>query len=144
MVDDDEDVRHILGAVLEKRGLIVHGASSGRQALGLLAEHPYAVVLLDLVMPDIDGFDVLHSVQSQWPQSPPVVLVLTGAEQEIVDRLDPHRIHGIIRKPFDPEEIASLVVACSEIKRRSTFRPMAIATMISSAQFIAWLNRFGG
>jgi hypothetical protein len=47
-----------------------------------------------------------------------------------------------MRKPFDPEELASVVVACAEIRSRSTFGTMAIATMIAGSPFLAWLNRF--
>ncbi len=145
VVDDDEDVRKILIAVLEKRRLTVHVAADGREALHLLAENTYAVVILDLLLPGIDGLDLLRQLQSaDMPQPMPVVLVLTGAPNEIVERLDPQRIHGLIRKPFDPEELAGLTLACAEIKRRGPFPAMAIATLVSGAQLFAWLNRFGG
>ena len=145
VVDDDEDVRKILISVLEKRGLTVHVAADGREALQLLGENTYAVIILDLLLPEIDGLDVLRQLQAgDMPQPAPVVLVLTGAPNEIVERLDPQRIHGLIRKPFDPEELASLTLACAEIKRRGPFPAMAIATLVSGAQLFAWLNRFGG
>jgi hypothetical protein len=67
--------------------------------------------------------------------------VLTGADRTIVERLDPQRIHGVVRKPFDPEELASVVVACAEIRGRSTFETMAIATVLAGSPFIAWLSR---
>ena len=145
VVDDDADVRKILTSVLEKRGLAVHAAADGKEALALLEANTYAVIILDLLLPEIDGFDVLRHLQSgEVTQPPPVVLVLTGAPDEIVSRLDPRRIHGLIRKPFDPEELGSLTLACAEIKRRGPFPAMAIATLVSGAQLIAWLNRFGG
>ena len=145
VVDDDSDVRNILTSVLEKRGLEVHSAGDGRQALDLLAENVYAVVVLDLLLPEIDGFDVLRQLQTgELMQPAPVVLVLSGAPHEVVERLDPQRIHGLVRKPFDPEELASIVVACAEVKRRGPFPTMAIATMLSGAQLLSWLNRFSG
>jgi CheY-like chemotaxis protein len=144
VVDDDPDVRRLLSSVLNPSGLLVDLASNGVEALDLLREHPYAVVLLDLLMPALDGFGVLDALKTEPIQSSPVVLVLTGAERSVVERLDPQQIHGIVRKPFDPHELAALVVACSEIKGRGPFGAMAIATMISGAPLLAWLNRFSG
>ncbi len=143
VVDDDDDVRRILTTALDGRGLIVNTAADGREALGLLRQNSYAVVLLDLLMPGIDGFTVLERLRAEPPASPAVVLVISGADRSVVERLDPQRIHGIVRKPFDPDDLAGLVVACSEVRRRGAFQTMAMATMISGAPLLAWLNRFG-
>ncbi|HEY3056078.1 MAG TPA: response regulator [Thermoanaerobaculia bacterium] len=139
VVDDDDDVRRILSSALTTSGLTVDTAGGGKEAIDLLRENSYAVVLLDLLMPGVDGFSVIDAMRAESMQSPPVVLVITGADRSVVDRLDPQRIHGVVRKPFEPEELASLVLACSEIKSRGTFGTMAIATMISGAPLLAWL-----
>lgn len=141
IVDDDSSVREILSAVLQQHDLIVDAADGGAAAVELLREHHYAVVLLDLLMPGVDGFALLDRMAAGDVTSPPVVLVITGADRSAIERLDAQRIHGIVRKPFDPEEIARLVVACAEIKSRSSFGPMAIATMIAGGPFLALLNR---
>jgi len=141
VVDDDHDVRTILGTVLRRKGLEVTVAVDGQQALALLNERRFSVLILDLLMPEADGFDVLDALHRSDPKTLPVVLVLTGAERQIVERLDPDRIHGIVRKPFDPEELASLVLACAEIRARGPFEAMVIATMLAGAPFIAWLSR---
>ena len=141
IVDDDPDVRTIMGAALRQRGLEVTVAEDGVQALAALSSEKFAVVILDLLMPRADGFEVLDQLYRADPKSLPVVLVLTGAERPIVERLDPQRIHGIVRKPFDPEDLASLVVACAEIRGRSTFEAMALATMLAGSPLIAFLSR---
>ena len=141
IVDDDPDVRKLLTSALEPQGIVVHSASDGEEALTCLRENAYAVIILDLLMPKLDGFGVLAAMQTDVMQSPPVVLVLTGADRATVERLDPQRIHGIVRKPFDAQELASLIIACSEIKGRNTFGTMAIATLVSGAPFLAWLVR---
>ena len=141
IVDDDPEVRKLITAALAPHGIVVHAASDGEEALSCLRENAYAVILLDLLMPKLDGFGVLDALQSEGMQSPPVVLVLTGADRATVERLDAQRIHGIVRKPFDAQELASLIIACSEIKQRSTFGTMAIATLVSGAPFLAWLVR---
>jgi CheY-like chemotaxis protein len=141
IVDDDPDVRKVITAALAPYGLVVHAAGDGEEALSCLRENTYTVILLDLMMPKVDGFGVLDALKTEAMQSPPVVLVLTGADRTIVERLDSQRIHGIVRKPFDAQELATLIVACSEIKGRGSFGTMAIATFVSGAPFLAWLVR---
>ena len=138
IVDDDAVIRELLGTLLRQRDLTVDEASDGREALELLKENVYSVVLLDLLMPNVDGFGVIEGLTSS-----PVVLVITGAERALVKQLDPKKIHGVVRKPFDAEELANLVVACAEIRSRSAFETMAISAMIAGGPFLAWLNRFG-
>jgi CheY-like chemotaxis protein len=141
IVDDDPDVRKLITSALTPHGLIVDSAGDGEEALGYLRENAYAVILLDLLMPKLDGFGVLAAMKTDGMQSPPVVLVVTGADRTVVERLDAERIHGIVRKPFDAEDLAMLIVACSEIKGRGSFGTMAIATLVSGAPFLAWLVR---
>ena len=140
VVDDDADTVRLLHTILTQRGLSVDGAADGDEALELLRTNRYACILLDLLMPRVDGFSVLAAIKDQTIFSPSVVLVITGAERSVLDRLDSDLIHGIVRKPFDPEDLASLVAACVEIKARGRFETMAIA-MLSSAPFLTWLQR---
>jgi len=138
VVDDDSDVRDLLTTMLRQRSLAVDVAADGRQAIDLMREHQYTVIILDLLMPVMDGFAVLDAM-SGMEGTPPVVLVLTGADRLTIDRLDAQRIHGIVRKPFDPEELGSLIAACAEIRGRSPFEAMAMA-MIAGGPFLAWLS----
>ena len=141
VVDDDVEIRNLLSAVLERYDMVVDTAADGAAAIDLLRESQFAVVLVDLMMPGMDGFALLDHISARQAVSPPVVLVITAADRSAIERLDAQRIHGVVRKPFDPEEIARLVVACAEIKSRSPFGPMAIATMIAGGPFLALLNR---
>ena len=140
IVDDDATIRLMLTGVLRRRDMIVDEALDGREALDLLKQHSYSVVLLDLLMPNVDGFGVIENIGTAI--STPVVLVITGADRSLVRQLDPQRIHGIVNKPFDPEELANLVVTCAEIKSRSPFETMAISAMIAGGPFLAWLNKW--
>jgi CheY-like chemotaxis protein len=141
VVDDDAEIRHMLTTVLQQHELVVDPASDGHEAMDLLRQFQYAVVLMDLMMPGIDGFALLDQMAGGGVLSPPVVLVVTAADRNTLERLDAQRIHGIIRKPFDPEEIARLVVACAEIKSRGPFGAMAIATVLAGSPLLALLNR---
>jgi len=140
IVDDDAATRELIGSVLRRRELTVDEAEDGVEALELLKEHRYAVVLLDLLMPNVDGFGVIENLETAI--STPVVLVITGADRSLIRKLDPQRIHGVVNKPFDAEDLATLVVACAEIKSRSPFEAMAISAMIAGGPFLAWLNKW--
>jgi two-component system, sensor histidine kinase and response regulator len=139
-VDDDPEIRAILSRVLRQESLTVDVADDGDVALDLLRNHHYAVVLLDLMMPGIDGFEVLDAIRSDPAIEQPVVLVVSGAERAMLTRLDASRIHGVVKKPFDPNELAAVVVACVDIRGRNTLGTMAIATVISTAPLIALLK----
>ena len=140
VVDDDAEVRALLSSVFRQHGLTVDVAGDGREAIDLIVATPYAVVVLDLIMPTVDGFAVLDHLRASDALSP-VVIVVTGAEEQIVGRLDPRIVHGVIRKPFDAMELSSIVVACAEIRGRRAFETMAIAAMFAGPPLMAWLSR---
>jgi len=139
VVDDDAPVRKLLVSVLKSRGLIVDEAADGGEAIALCAVNLYRVILLDLLMPNVDGFAVLDALAARPPSETPIVLVLTGADYETTQRLNPKSIHGVIRKPVEVAEIAALVRACVELKAAGPFGPMAVA-MLGSVPLIALLS----
>lgn len=141
VVEDDDDLRGMVSALLRQRLLAVDAAAGGAEAIALLGANQYSVILLDLLMPEPDGFAVLRAFDDKTISVPPVVLVVTGADQNVVDRLDSDRIHGIVRKPFDPDELALLVMACADIRSRSNFGMMAVA-MLSGARLLDLLQRW--
>ena len=137
VVDDDAEIRRILVTALRLKSLSADEATDGGSAISLLREHRYAVVLLDIMMPDVDGFAVLDAIEQDT--NPPVVLVVSGAGKHVLDRVNTTKIHGIVKKPFDPLEIAEVVSACAEIRGRSAFETMAYATILSGS-LITFLN----
>jgi DNA-binding response OmpR family regulator len=125
VVDDDADIRGLLVTAFSMKNLIVDTAVDGEQAIEMLRQHSYGVVVLDLFMPVTDGFAVLDMIHNDAMQ--PVVLVVTGADRKTIEKLDARRIHGIVKKPFDVEELASVVASCAEVRSMRGFETMAIA-----------------
>ena len=76
IVDDEEVVRLSHMRSLESADCNAQAAEGGRQALSVMEQHPFDVVLLDLRMPDLDGMDVLKTIKQRWPDSE--VVVITG------------------------------------------------------------------
>ena len=128
IVDDDADIRNLLHTALRLKSLSVDTAIDGQQALDLLRQHSYGVVLLDLFMPVIDGFAVLDAIEKDT--NPPVVLVITGADRGTIEKLDARRIHGVVKKPFDIEELSGVVAACADVRGMRGLETMAIAIPI--------------
>lgn len=136
--DDDPEMRHLLVAALRNKTLQIDEAHDGASAIELLRANRYAVVLLDLMMPGVDGFGVLDAIDHETHQ--PVVLVVSGAGRTVLDRLDSRKIHGVVKKPFDATELAAIVASCAEIRGRGPFEVMAVATMVAGAPLIALLD----
>lgn len=109
--------------VLRRRGLHADAARNGIEALEKLAVHHYEVMLLDLMMPQMNGYDVLTHLAAQPAERRPLVLVLTaGLEPR---PLDTRVVIGMLHKPFDVELLVDTVVGCLSLqtttKTQSTF-----------------------
>jgi DNA-binding response OmpR family regulator len=105
LVDDDEDVQQILGRYLQQDGHDVVPAHDGLQALAAVAAGNVDVAILDLTLPDLDGFEVLRRVRS-GPQRDLPVLLLTARGEE-ADRLLGLGLGAddYVVKPFSAREI---------------------------------------
>jgi len=120
VVDDDEAIRKLIAAILRRRSFSVDTVSNGEEALKKLAEHSYSIMLLDLMMPRLDGFSVIERVRDQKIAVEIVVVTAAGASQ--VKGLDHSVVRAVISKPFD---VTQLVEAVSRICNESGARPTA-------------------
>lgn len=110
VVDDDDAIRALLLTILRRRGMKIDTARSGLEAVQRIAACRYALILLDLMMPHMSGYDVLDRLEEMQPEQRPFVLVLTaGGEPRM---LNPAIVAGTVRKPFDIEMLIDSVVAC--------------------------------
>ncbi len=116
VVDDEEVVRDVLATLLEGEGYRVDLAENGTQALDMVPNGDYGVVLLDLMMPDLDGLDVLASLQKI--ESGPACVVLTAyASIEKAVRATRLGAFDFIAKPFKNDEILLVVKNANEQRR---------------------------
>ena len=110
LVDDDPDIRGLLAFTLEDEGHVVRVASDGEAALELLADQPPDCMVLDLMMPNIDGFGVLAEMRDRDLAPTTRVLILSCK----VDERDFVRGYELgadeyVTKPFDPAELIEVV-----------------------------------
>jgi len=110
VVDDDDAIRTLLVTVLRKRRFIVDDARNGEEAIERARLCRYSIVLLDLMMPRLNGYEFLGQIE-EWPkhQRPLVIVLTAGTEPR---DLDPDIVAGTIRKPFDIELLVDTVSAC--------------------------------
>jgi DNA-binding response OmpR family regulator len=117
VVDDDLALRGLFTTLLGKKGFAVDTAADGRIAFDQIHLHNYSVILLDLMMPDVNGFELLDWLERDSPSLLQKVIVMTGASQRAIQNLDTSRVWGLIRKPFDIDNLVSSTLACAEGKR---------------------------
>lgn len=114
VVDDDAALQTLFVAMLERKGFRVDVAGDGRAAYDQISRNAYSVILLDLMMPEVNGFELLERLARDSPTLLPRVIVITGASRRVVQSLDTAPIWGLIRKPFDIDELIESVIACSD------------------------------
>lgn len=115
LVDDEAGIRSTLGSFLERSGHRVLLASDGVEALDLLAGHPIDIVVTDVLMPRMDGRELVRRVRAHGTWVPIILLTQVDASYERVSALD-EGADDYLSKPFDPAELASRIRA---VLRRS-------------------------
>lgn len=109
IVDDESSVHEVLRAYLEREGFIVYSATNGREGLALAESKSPALVVLDLMLPDLSGEELCAEVRSR-SDVPILMLTAKSAEEQ--------RVHGLklgaddyLSKPFSPRELVARVKA---------------------------------
>ncbi|MDB4959088.1 MAG: response regulator receiver protein [Myxococcales bacterium] len=104
IVDDDDDVREITQDMLERRGYEVVAVESGADALAYLAHDTPAVMLLDLEMDDVNGWEVIGALEKRPDFAKITIVVVSGSEST------PPRGVQFLRKPFRIEALTDILV----------------------------------
>ena len=109
IVDDDASIRTLLRLVAERRGYSVDVAADGLEALRLLSERRYDLAIIDLMMPRVNGYELVDGIR-RFDQRPTIVIA-TAMTDSLIGLLDAEIVHSIIRKPFDIEMLGALMTA---------------------------------
>jgi two-component system sensor histidine kinase/response regulator len=118
VVDDDAANRDVLSRRLQQQGHEVRTASSGDEALRMMREEPFDVVLLDIIMPDIDGYEVLSQIKADDSlRHLPVIMISAIDEVHSVVRCIEAGADDYLAKPFDPTLLRARIGASLEKKR---------------------------
>ncbi len=118
VVDDDAGNRDVLSRRLKRQGHEVRTATSGREALELMTETAFEVVLLDIMMPDMDGYEVLGRIKADARlRDIPVIMISAIDEVQSVVRCIEAGAEDYLAKPFDPTLLKARIGASLEKKR---------------------------
>jgi two-component system alkaline phosphatase synthesis response regulator PhoP len=114
VAEDDPAIRRLLGMTLRRRRLSVEMVQDGSEALEALQRERWSVVVMDLMMPGVSGWDVVRWL-GEHPQHRPVsVIVVSAADREALRGLDPTIVNAIIFKPFDVLQLGAYVKSAAE------------------------------
>lgn len=124
-IEDEQEMIDLVRLILSRRKYEVLGASGGREGLDLVRRELPDIVLLDLMMPDMDGWDVYQQLKADEATRAIPVIVVTAKAQSIDKVLGLHiaKVDDYIAKPFSPKELVEsldkILLAGPEIDRES-------------------------
>ena len=105
IVDDDAGLRRYVRASLEAEGYAVREAGSAEEGLAALEEEPPDLILLDVMMPKVDGWEMLRLVQERHGIGAIPVIMFSGRIDEGADEASSRGAQAFVGKPFDPEQL---------------------------------------
>ncbi|RIL00034.1 MAG: sigma-54-dependent Fis family transcriptional regulator [Proteobacteria bacterium] len=138
VVDDAEGIRTYLANLLELRGFQVDTAEDGRRALALLeAGANPDVVLMDVMMPGMDGLETLRRMHEAWPRLPIVILSVVGRASTIVQAMQLGAA-DYLNKPFEEEELEATLRVVLETRELEQERARLLEELEEGTRTVGW------
>jgi CheY-like chemotaxis protein len=142
IVDDDLETVRLIGLMLERRGYEISAAQSGAQALARVQEDNPDLIVLDVMMPDMDGYEVCRRLRAS-PVTADIPIIMFTAKTQLDDKVAGFQAGAddYLTKPVHPEELASHVEA---VLMRSTRRQVESPEPVMRAKVLGFLGSKGG
>ena len=113
IVDDDEAIQVLMAAIFRRQEVVVDIAGDGKVALERLQHRHYDAMVLDLMLPIMNGFDVIRHLKLHEREMLDRTIVLTAASDLMLrDFTDGDLVRRVMRKPFDLADLVAEVLAC--------------------------------
>lgn len=109
VVEDDPAIRRLVEKLLSRLKIEIHVAADGRTAVDKLSSHHYSVLVLDLMVPELNGFEVIDFLKRENIRVP--VAVVSAVSQQALTKLDLDIVKLVISKPFDVDEFTRAILA---------------------------------
>jgi DNA-binding NtrC family response regulator len=116
IIDDDESVRQVLGEALQEAGYRVAAADSGEKAVAAVRESPCDLVILDMVLPRVDGMEVLKEITAHRAETPVIMITGYASVETAIKAMKMGAVDYIV-KPFRMEEVELVVAKALERSR---------------------------
>jgi two-component system chemotaxis response regulator CheY len=108
VVEDDESIRSVITDVLEERGFRVSGAANGAEAIEVLKRFPPDILVLDLLMPVMHGWEFMETYSEQTGGKP-LPIVVVSVNPALPRSFNRFGVHSVVSKPFDVDDLADAV-----------------------------------
>ncbi len=111
VIDDEIDIRQLVGVMLESVGYKVTLASNGQEGLDLLLNEPFDLIITDVMMPGLDGWEVCRRVK-EMPHTRNTAVVFLTVRNQPLDRImgmEVTQADGYLTKPFNQQELLEIV-----------------------------------
>ena len=118
VIDDEAQIRRLLEITLNHNGYKVSEASTAKEGIITAASHNPALILLDLGLPDEDGFAVLKRLR-EWYQNPIIILSVRNSEEDIIKALD-NGANDYLTKPFRTGELLARIRTALRLSQNKT------------------------
>jgi len=112
VVDDDEPIRQLLTKIVEHAGFTVQTAKDGAEAITRIDSNGYDVILLDLMMPRVDGYQVLDHLRDEHPDLVRCTIVATAIPERDLRRQAISGVFKVHSKPFDIARLMNDIREC--------------------------------
>jgi len=109
IIDDEEPVRALLRFALEAAGYQVTEAANGRQGLELYRQRPADLVITDMLMPELNGLDVLLELTREFLHAKVIAISGAGGEQNVLDAAKLLGVRQTLQKPFSMPQLLGAV-----------------------------------
>jgi len=114
VVEDDAAIRRLVKMVLEREGYRVEVASDGLEAVLKLGVMEYAAIILDLMMPNLDGFVLIETLATNDPIRLRRIIVTSAASPSVIRERMKGSPFDLLPKPFDIGDLTRIVRTCAE------------------------------
>ena len=112
VVDADLNLQVLLKVLLARAGYTVDFAADGVEGLQKLLAGIYDAILLELLLPSLSGVDVLVRLERERPHLMPHIIVVSVAQERLLQKARQFPVHAVIRKPFDVADLLGVVRSC--------------------------------
>lgn len=108
VVDDEQPIRDFFERLLKMKGFGVKMAQSGKEALDIIANNNIHLMVIDIFMPEMDGFELLDEVKNKYPKI--ATIMMTGMDDsKMIRKATLHGADEYITKPFKREELSMII-----------------------------------
>src|SRR5216684_1859487 len=108
IVEDDPGIRRLVEKILQRNGIEIDTACDGRVAIEKIRTGRYSVIILDLMLPEANGYEIIEFIKRSGTLTP--VAVVSAVSQQALTKLDPDVVKLVISKPFDVSELSKAIV----------------------------------